>query len=233
MRRRAEPGPRAVLVDMLAPLLSLLPQANFTVGAVNPCNSVTATNACACTLNESDLPLESDYCVVQFPTALSVQTGTSTGLIYGRLFETGITPPAGASSWVAQVGYGPDNVNPENQSGWQWFSTAFNTQIGNDDEYQGSFTAPAVDVPGVGALNDPGADRGERCLRGSGPRRSCGERRRGSSRRCRRSSIVDSNRHCTLQETCFTLRTFSSVETSSPRFFTRSSFRNPFLPSPS
>jgi hypothetical protein len=87
--------------------------------------------------------LEADFCIDQFPTSVTVNPGVDTGLIYGQLFETGVTSVAGASSWIAQLGYGPDYVNPENQSGWQWFATTFNTQVGNNDEYQGSFTAPA------------------------------------------------------------------------------------------
>ena len=42
------------------------------------------------------------------------------------------------------MGYGPDNVNPENQSGWTWSAASFNTSVGNNDEYQASFTAPAT-----------------------------------------------------------------------------------------
>jgi hypothetical protein len=119
---------------------------DFALGAVSPHNSATTTVMCACasqTLNESNSPLEADYCALQFPMSLSVQTGTSTPLIYARLFEPGVTPPGGASSWTAQVGYGPTTVNPESQSGWTWFPTTYNVQLGNDDEYQGSFTAPA------------------------------------------------------------------------------------------
>jgi hypothetical protein len=119
---------------------------NFAVGAVNPRNSASALNSCSagCSLNESDLVLEADYCVLQSPTSLSVKTGTSTGTINGRLYESTITNPAGASAWIAQLGYGPDSVNPENQSGWTWFSASFDQQFGNDDQYAGSFTAPAV-----------------------------------------------------------------------------------------
>jgi hypothetical protein len=118
---------------------------DFTAGVVSPRNSVTAVNACGVTtVNESNATLEADFCVVQFPTSLTVNAGVDTGLIYGQLFETGVTATAGASTWIAQLGYGPDNVNPENQSGWQWFATTFNTQVGNNDEYQGSFTAPAA-----------------------------------------------------------------------------------------
>lgn len=44
----------------------------------------------------------------------------------------------------AQIGYGPATANPQSQPGWVWTNASFNTQIGNDDEYQASFTAPAA-----------------------------------------------------------------------------------------
>ena len=84
--------------------------------------------------------------MIQFPKmTLTVQTGTASPTIYGRIFEAGITNPGGAAPGItAQVGYGPASVNPEWQSGWQFFPAAFNLQSGNDDEYQASFTAPAA-----------------------------------------------------------------------------------------
>jgi hypothetical protein len=102
--------------------------------------------AASLTLNESGQPAEADYCVIQFPkTTLTLQTGTATQTIYGRIFEAGLTNPAGAAPGVtAQLGYGPASVNPEWQSGWQFFPATFNVQAGNDDEYQASIMAPAV-----------------------------------------------------------------------------------------
>ncbi|MEP7119627.1 MAG: lamin tail domain-containing protein [Byssovorax sp.] len=123
---------------------------DFTAAAPTPRNSASPAQVCTCggdlTLNDSGQPAEADYCVIQFPnTTISVQTGTMTPLVYGRIFEAGVTPAAGAAAGVvAQVGYGPASVNPEWQSGWQFFPASFNVQVGNDDEYQASFTAPAV-----------------------------------------------------------------------------------------
>jgi hypothetical protein len=124
--------------------------ADFTAIAVAPRNSASPAQVCTCggdlTLNESGQPAEADYCNIQFPiTTISVQTGTMSPTIYGRIFETGVTAAAGAAAGVvAQVGYGPASVNPEWQSGWQFFPASFNVQVGNDDEYQATFTAPAV-----------------------------------------------------------------------------------------
>lgn len=123
---------------------------DFTAVLASPRNGASAAQVCTCggdlTLNESGQPAEADYCVLQFPnTTLSVQTGVTTPTFYGRIFETGVTSAAGAAPGiVAEVGYGPAGVNPEWQSGWQFYAASFNVQVGNDDEYQATFTAPAV-----------------------------------------------------------------------------------------
>ncbi|MFS8071665.1 MAG: hypothetical protein ACMG6S_35295, partial [Byssovorax sp.] len=124
--------------------------ADFTAMAPAPRNSASPAQVCTCggdmTVNESGQPAEADYCVVQFPsTSITVQTGAAAPLVYGRIFEAGVTSPAGAAPGItAEVGYGPASVNPEWQSGWQFFAASFNVQVGNDDEYQASFTAPAA-----------------------------------------------------------------------------------------
>ena len=119
---------------------------DFAVALPSPRNSAIANRAvCACTLNETDLTAEADYCNLQFPVSILVQTGTLTPTVYTRLFETAVTPPAGSDpSVIAQVGYGPVTVNPENQAGWVWAAAPFNLQVGSDDEYQLGFTAPAA-----------------------------------------------------------------------------------------
>ena len=103
-----------------------------------------ATPSCSATLNESGVPEEADYCVVQYPVSLTVQAGAVTDTVYGRLFEKDVTAAAGASGWIAQLGYGPVTANPENQAGWTWVNATYNTQIDNNDEYLGMLTAPAA-----------------------------------------------------------------------------------------
>jgi hypothetical protein len=123
---------------------------DFTAVLASPRNTASATQVCTCggdlTLNESGQPAEADYCVIQFPnTAITVQTGAVTPSLFGRIYEAGVTPAAGAAAGItAQVGYGPASVNPEWQSGWQFYAATFNVQVGNDDEYKATFTAPAV-----------------------------------------------------------------------------------------
>ena len=125
--------------------------ADFTVAVVAPAgpnvarNTATAAFWCSAAQNESGAAGEADYCNTQFPLSLSVQTGVSSGNLFGQIFEAGTTEAAGASATVvAQLGYGSATVNPEYQAGWTWLPASFNVQSGNNDEYQASFTAPAV-----------------------------------------------------------------------------------------
>lgn len=119
---------------------------DFAVGTPTPRNSASAASVCACVArNESSVAAEADYCATVFPLTLTLQTGTSTGSIFGQLFEAGLTEPGGpAASVRAQLGWGPPTANPEYQPGWSWFGASYNVQAGNNDEYQASFTAPAV-----------------------------------------------------------------------------------------
>ncbi len=90
-----------------------------------------------------------DYCVLQFPASMSVLGGQNTALFYGRVYEddNGVltSAPGAHPSIVAQLGYGPIASNPSGGNpSWTWIPAAFNTQTGNDDEYQASFQAPYV-----------------------------------------------------------------------------------------
>ena len=85
-----------------------------------------------------------DFCSLQFPSSTSTAAGVATENVYGRVFEDTITQPAGAhASVTAQLGYGPPTANPEYEPDWTWIPATFNVQIGNDDEYRASITAPA------------------------------------------------------------------------------------------
>ncbi|HMY16898.1 MAG TPA: lamin tail domain-containing protein, partial [Polyangium sp.] len=105
-------------------------------------NSFTYTGV----LNELGVAGEADFCNVQFPTTFTVTAGQLTPLIYGRIFEDTVTQPAGAPAGVlAELGYGPAAWTPLTQNATTGFMTApFNTQVGNDDEFQISFVAPAT-----------------------------------------------------------------------------------------
>jgi hypothetical protein len=95
--------------------------------------------------NETNSTLEADFCNLQFPASFSVLRNTATPLIYGRIYEAGVTEAGGAPSGIlAEVGYGNNNSDPRSNNTWKFFPADYNVQTGNDDEFQGSFTAPAT-----------------------------------------------------------------------------------------
>jgi uncharacterized repeat protein (TIGR01451 family) len=99
------------------------------------------------TVSPPVFPMDVDYCNLQFPTSFTAAAGSVPPLIYGRIFEDDngvLTSSAGAHpSIVAEVGHGPLGSDPRGGNpAWQWLPATFNTQVGNDDEYQGSFTVP-------------------------------------------------------------------------------------------
>lgn len=118
---------------------------DFQALAVAPRNGATPVSMCQCVIqNESNTALEADYCNVQSPLSLTIAAGGTTGAIFGRVFEAGVTPTGGAQPNVrAQLGWGTPTTNPQYNPTWTWTNATFNVQVGNDDEYQASFTAPS------------------------------------------------------------------------------------------
>jgi len=116
-----------------------------------PRNTAAAAFACNCpiggsgTANESNTAVELDFCNVQFPPDITIAAGSATPMIFGKVYEAGLTEAMGANAAItAEVGFGPANVNPTTQSGYQYFAATFNVQSGNDDEYMASFTPFAM-----------------------------------------------------------------------------------------
>ena len=105
----------------------------ITPGAANPPSD-----------NETGDARELDFCNLQFPATASTSINTPTPMIYGRVFETGLTEAPGASAGiVAQVGYGPNGSDPAQPgAAWLYVPASFNVQVGNDDEYQANLTVP-------------------------------------------------------------------------------------------
>ena len=121
--------------------------------------AAVATSTLTLTAMAGDVPLpnhysngtnyfEANYVVLQFPASMLVVTGQTTPVVYGRIYNFTFTEAPGPNgNIVAQFGYGPIGSNPlVDDSQWTWVGTTFNVQVGNDDEYQTSITAPA---PGV------------------------------------------------------------------------------------
>ncbi|HVG59253.1 MAG TPA: Ig-like domain-containing protein [Hyalangium sp.] len=99
--------------------------------------------------NETDTTFEVDFCNIQFPATFTVTRNTETPMLFGRIYEAGVTEPGGAPAGIlAEVGYGPyssgNPTDPRTSATWRFFPANYNLQIGNNDEFMGSFLAPNV-----------------------------------------------------------------------------------------
>ncbi|MBP6837342.1 MAG: tandem-95 repeat protein [Kofleriaceae bacterium] len=115
---------------------------DFATAPPAPRTGASAPLVCACAVNESGLGVELDYCNLQHPPSTTAVAGSLTELLFGRVYDDGVTQPAGPSTLRAELGLGPPTVNPQNQAGFVWTAAAFNLQVGNDDEYQAQLAAP-------------------------------------------------------------------------------------------
>lgn len=127
-------------------------RSDFALAAPAPRNSAAANVQCTCVSeNESGTGSEVDWCNVQSPTSLSATTGTTTATVFSRIYEASVTTIAGADASIsAQLGYGPLSANPQYDPAWKWFNASYNGGFvdPNNDEYQGTFVAPATGTYG-------------------------------------------------------------------------------------
>ena len=100
------------------------------------------------TLNETDVANEVDYCVLQHPATATAAASMPTQLIFGQLYEQGMTDvTSGAHPSIrAQLGYGPTTAAPTTSNAWHWVDAVFNVEVGNNDEYMATLT---IDAPGT------------------------------------------------------------------------------------
>ncbi len=90
------------------------------------------------------------WCILQSPKSLALTPGAPSGLVYGRVYVAGITPSGDAGEILAQVGYGPTDSVPG--ASWSWAPATHNASCAgcaNNDEFQGSFTAPGLGSYGL------------------------------------------------------------------------------------
>jgi uncharacterized repeat protein (TIGR01451 family) len=74
---------------------------------------------------------------LQWPYTLQADAGQATDPVYGRVYISNVTNPAGEGRSIrAQVGYG-DSTDPAT---WSWFPMTYNTDNGNNDEFMGVMT---------------------------------------------------------------------------------------------
>jgi hypothetical protein len=96
-------------------------------------------------------PLPIGFCRLQFPDSLTLEAGTSSGLVYGRVYVAGLTDQSTGNDLdprvQAAVGVGPDGSDPAGP-GWTWTAAQPNPGYpgafgeANNDEYMASFNAP-------------------------------------------------------------------------------------------
>ncbi len=108
-----------------------------------------AGQADAGTPDAGPAPIPIQYCDLQFPTALTLEPGANSGLVYAQVYSGGVTTVAGnQSELLAQVGYGPAGSDPAApDAGWSWTAAGFNASClacGNNYEYEAAFAAPGV-----------------------------------------------------------------------------------------
>jgi glycosidase len=101
-----------------------------------------AGNASAPSNETSGLPhLVIGWANLQWPPATShvISAVNRTENIYGQVWIDGVTSQPGATpSLTAQLGFGPDNTDPDGNAAWQWVDAAFNADAGNNDEFVAS-----------------------------------------------------------------------------------------------
>lgn len=76
-----------------------------------------------------------DYYNLQYPFTATIPVGGS-ATVYAQVYQGGLTEangaPAGITCWI---GYSSNNVNPSDAS-FTWIAAAYNSQNGNNDEFQ-------------------------------------------------------------------------------------------------
>ncbi|MEZ4839074.1 lamin tail domain-containing protein [Flavobacterium sp.] len=75
-----------------------------------------------------------DFANIQFPATATITEG-ETETIYAQVYEPGVTEGAGQGANITvEIGYSTTNTTPDGT--WTWLSTTYNTDSGNNDEYQ-------------------------------------------------------------------------------------------------
>ncbi|WP_445717972.1 choice-of-anchor D domain-containing protein [Flavobacterium sp.] len=76
-----------------------------------------------------------DFCNVQFPASGTITQGGAF-TVYAQVYEPGVTEAAGQGAGIqGWIGYNTTNNDPS-LAAWTWVPATFNTQSGNNDEYQ-------------------------------------------------------------------------------------------------
>jgi hypothetical protein len=79
-----------------------------------------------------------NFCNIQSPTTTQTISAGANFTVYAQVYEPGVTEAAGEGANIsAFVGYSSTNNDPAaNPADWTWIAATFNTQSGNNDEFQ-------------------------------------------------------------------------------------------------
>jgi glycosidase len=83
----------------------------------------------------------------QWPPSLThvISVTTRTDNVYGQVWIDGQTSLPGATPGLrAQLGFGPDGSDPDGNANWTWVEAAFNTDVGNNDEFYASMLPDSI-----------------------------------------------------------------------------------------
>ncbi|NBR13936.1 MAG: hypothetical protein EBU01_05040, partial [Crocinitomicaceae bacterium] len=85
-------------------------------------------------------PTTINYANLQFPASATICPTTGTLTVYGRVYKIGYTNTSSTAvaNLEVQAGINSSNTNPNTWSTWS--TASFNTNFGNDDEYQYTFS---------------------------------------------------------------------------------------------
>jgi len=107
--------------------------------------TVSDGSASASASETIDIFEQPDWGAIQFPCSQSVTAG-GTFSVYGRVYMGGVTDGSGQGPGIlGEAGIGPDGSDPTTSlSGWTFTAGSYNTDLGNDDEYAATLTAPST-----------------------------------------------------------------------------------------
>lgn len=82
------------------------------------------------------------WCNTQWPPSLTAPVNTPSSTVYGQVWIEGDTnAPGAAGDLTVDLGWGPLGSDPATSAAWHWNTAAYNTDVGNNDEYMGTLTA--------------------------------------------------------------------------------------------
>ena len=116
---------------------------SLTVRQPTPTPTPTPTPSATPTPTPTPGPDEIDWCNLQSPPNVTIDPD-ATFDVYGQVYKPGVTDEAGQGAGIeAQAGIGTDGTLPYTDPSWTWIDAVYNLDIGDDDEYMASLTAPS------------------------------------------------------------------------------------------